>query len=109
MLERLLPPANKVWGKLIFSQACVIPSVLSSVHGKGAVAVRWLPSRHHRSYDWGGGGVCIQGEGGEGVCIQGEGAASRITNDSSYDIDAINTFSSYDIYVGVSHICFKSL
>ena len=101
MLERLLPPANKVWGKLIFSQACVIPSVLSSVHGKGAGRCVGFPA--------GITGHMTGGAGGEGVCIQGKGAASRITNDSSYDIDAINTFSSYDIYVGVSHVCFKSL
>ena len=47
----LLPPANKVWAKVIFSQVCVIPSV----HG---------------------GGVCLQG-----VSIKGDlhlwGSASR--------------------------------
>ena len=41
----LLPSANEVWGKVIFSQACVIPSVHG---GRGG----WLPSMH-----W---GVCFQ-------------------------------------------------
>ena len=36
--------ANEVWGKVIFSQACAIPSVQ---RGGGA----WLPSMHHRSHD----------------------------------------------------------
>ena len=53
-----VPPANEVWGKVIFSQACVIPSI----HKGGGVG--WLSSMHHRSHDW---GVCIQ----DGVCIQG--------------------------------------
>ena len=51
----LLPSANEVWGKVIFSQACVIPSVhrgggvgFPPCTGKGG----WLPSMH-----W---GVCFQ-------------------------------------------------
>ena len=45
----LLPSANEVWGKVIFSQACVIPSV----HRGGGLASQyalgrggWLPSIH---------------------------------------------------------------
>ena len=60
-----LPPANEVWGKIIFSQAFVI----LSTGMKG-----WLPRMHHRSHDqrvwiWGGvpqGEVCLQG-----ICLQG--------------------------------------
>ena len=33
--KRILPPANDVWGKVIFSQACVIPSVHK---GEGGLA-----------------------------------------------------------------------
>ena len=47
-IEFLLPPANKVWGKVMFSQMFVYP------RGGGG---SWLPSMHHRSIDW---GVCIQ-------------------------------------------------
>ena len=50
-----LPPANEFWGKLIFLQACVIPSV----QRRGGLHP--------------GEGVCIQES---GVCIQG-GSASR--------------------------------
>ena len=56
-----LPPANEVWGKVMFSQACVI----TSVHGGGS----WLSSIHHRSHDW---GVCIQvGSASRQVWFQG--------------------------------------
>ena len=50
----LLPPANEVWGKVMF----FIP-MCHSVHrwGRG-----WLPSMHNRSHDQ---GVCIRG-----VCLQ---------------------------------------
>ena len=34
-----LPPANKVWGKVIFSQACVKNSVHRGVPGPGGRAV----------------------------------------------------------------------
>ena len=44
-----LPSVNEVWGKLIFSHACVIPSVRG---GEGC----WLPSIHYRLHDQ---GVCI--------------------------------------------------
>ena len=37
-----LPPANEVWGKVIFSEACV----KNSVHGGGG----WYPSMHCRWY-----------------------------------------------------------
>ena len=49
----LLPPANEVWAKVIFSQACVIPSV-----HKGGVCILWesgvrktprcRPPKHYR-------------------------------------------------------------
>ena len=56
----MLPPANEVWGKVIFSQASVI---LSRRGGGSASGGRGSAS----------GGVCIRGEGSasEGVCIQG--------------------------------------
>ena len=38
-----LPPANKVWGKVVFSQVSVCPQ------GEGG----WLPSMQHRSHDRG--------------------------------------------------------
>ena len=45
----LLPPANEVWGKVIFSEAFV----KNSVHGEGAwypsMHCRWYPSMPHRS------------------------------------------------------------
>ena len=137
MLEWLLPPANEVWGKLIFWQACVIPSVLSSVHGQEGGAVVGFPAGITGHMTGGRGGLPP----GDGVYIQrGGGWADpplsehwrirstngryasywnaflfmnnlcdinvvRITNNnSSHDIDAINTFSSYDIYVGVSQM-----
>ena len=53
-----LPPANEVWGKVIFSQACVIPSV----H-------RWEVGFPACITDHMTGGVCIQ----RGICIQGVG------------------------------------
>ena len=43
--EFLLPPANEVWGKVMFSQVFVCPQ-----RGGG-----WLPSMHHKSHDQGGG------------------------------------------------------
>ena len=33
--KEFLPPANEVWGRVIFSQACVIPSVHK---GEGGLA-----------------------------------------------------------------------
>ena len=72
-----LPPANKVWGKVIFSQACVIPSVHRV---RGVVVGGW-------GFNWGerkhpGGSASRSGRdlhpGVGGVCIQGwEGSASR--------------------------------
>ena len=44
----LLPPANEVWGKVMFSQVFVC-----STGGGG-----WFPSMYHRSHDQGG-GVCM--------------------------------------------------
>ena len=47
---KLLPPANEVWGKVIFSQACV----KNYVHGGVCLSACWdtplgaaPPSRHH--------------------------------------------------------------
>ena len=70
----LLPPANEVWGKIMFLLLSVI--LFTRVGG-------WLPSMHHRSHDQ---GVCIQAGGSasreallgtgllpEGVCILGAG------------------------------------
>ena len=37
-----LPPANEVWGKVIFSQACVIPSA----HGEGVCIGGQTPHPH---------------------------------------------------------------
>ena len=81
LFTTLLPSANEVWGKLVFSQA----SVILSTGGGG-----WLPSMHHRSPDSGGlhpgeftssgfniQGVCIQGVCIQGVCIRGEVSASE--------------------------------
>ena len=64
-----LPPVNEVWGKVIFSQASVIPSVQGE-------AGRLASQHDHGSHSQGGsassrGGVCLQGE---GVCIQGRWA-----------------------------------
>ena len=51
----LLPPANEVWGKVMFLHL----SVSHSVHREGG----WIPNMHHRSHHQGrsapGGGVCI--------------------------------------------------
>ena len=60
-----LPPANEVWGKVIFSQA---PVILSMVGGGGGA---------------GGFQACItghvtRGSASRGVCIQGGGSASRV-------------------------------
>ena len=45
--RQLLPPENEVWGKVIFSEACV----KNSVHGEGSASVRaGIPppwTRHH--------------------------------------------------------------
>ena len=65
----LLPPANEVWGKVIFSQASVILS-----GGRGVVASQHASqiTSPGRSTSRGGlpRGVCIQ----EGVCLQGGSA-----------------------------------
>ena len=42
---RFLPPANEVWGKVIFLHLCVILFT-----GRGG----WLPSMYHGSHDQGG-------------------------------------------------------
>ena len=47
---RFLPPANEVWGKVMFLHLCAILFM-----GGG-----WLPSMHHRSHDQ---GVCLEGDG----------------------------------------------
>ena len=65
----LLPPANEVLGKVMFSQVCVIPSV----HWGGGE----LAFQHTSQFTWSG-GVCIQGVawGGLlpwGICIQAGG------------------------------------
>ena len=52
----LLPPANEVWGKVIFSQMCVIPSVHRTERGlypEGCLHLGVSASR----------GVCMQGHG----------------------------------------------
>ena len=54
----LFPPTNEVWGKVIFSQSCVIPSV----HGVGGGGLH--PSRGSASR-----GLCLPT--GVRVCIQG--------------------------------------
>ena len=64
----LLPPGNEVWGKVMFSQASVIPSAR-----KG-----WLPSIHHRSHDQGGlhpggGGMPPGGSASRGSASRGVG------------------------------------
>ena len=53
LCTHFLPPANKVWGKVIITNVftCVCLST-----GMGV----WLPSMHHRSHDQEGWGVCIQ-------------------------------------------------
>ena len=57
---RYLLPAIEVWGKVMSSQACIIPSV----HEKGG---GWLSSMHHRSHDQGsafrGVGSALEGGG----------------------------------------------
>ena len=64
-----LPPANEVWGKVMFLHLCVI-----------LFTGGWLPSMHHRSHDQGvrgldprgsvsGGAACR----GRVVCIWGDG------------------------------------
>ena len=61
----LSPPANEVWGKVIFSQACVIPSVQV---GGGRVWKRGVR----------GGGACVAGgHVCQGVCIAEVGVDSR--------------------------------
>ena len=49
--DRYLPPGNEVWGKVIFSQACVIPYVLVSQHAMGSGCV----SKHAPGGVWVGG------------------------------------------------------
>ena len=64
----LLPPANEVWGKVIFSEACVKNSVHSGacmagcvcvagggMHGRGACMVEglvWQRGMHGRGHAW---------------------------------------------------------
>ena len=57
----------QVWGKVIFSQVRVIPSV----HWAGGGRVGFLPSMHHRSHDQRG--VCIQEGLHPGGSASGEG------------------------------------
>ena len=67
-----LPPANEIWGKVIFSQASVI-----LFPGGG----EWLPSMHHRSHDQGvlhPGEVCIQ----EGLHPDGGRGVEQILSDT---------------------------
>ena len=54
--------ANEVWGKVIFSQARVIPSVHIGGGWVGERGGGCLPSMHHRSHDQGV--LCIRGVGG---------------------------------------------
>ena len=57
-MVHFLPSANEVWGKVIFSEACV----KNSVHGRG----------------WAGlGGVCSRGDAWSGGCLVQGGAWSR--------------------------------
>ena len=63
-LREFLPPANEVWGKVIFSEACV----KNSVHRGGAWSWGWVPGpwgvpgpgvqvqAHNQGGSWGGTG-----------------------------------------------------
>ena len=56
-----LPPANEVWGKVMFLHLCVI-----------LFTGGWLPSMHDRSHDQGVGGSASRGRSAsKGVCIGG--------------------------------------
>ena len=83
LFTTLLPPANEVGGKLVFSQGCVILST-----GGGG----WFPSIHHMSRRgyiqgiciWGGlnpgGDVCIRGGGGMSASGGGGGGRKKIVH-----------------------------
>ena len=48
----LLLPTNEVWGKVIFSEACVKNSVHSGGGGSGSVHAGILPSRTWQAHPW---------------------------------------------------------
>ena len=67
----LLQPANEVWGKVIISQACVIPSVHRKGWGVGFPACITGHMTGGSDFRWRG--ISLLGEGASswGVCIQG--------------------------------------
>ena len=71
-VNKLLPPANEVWGKVTFSQACVIPSVRGWGVGVGLPAC--ITGHMTREFASGGSasrGVCIWGDASGGMHLGG--------------------------------------
>ena len=69
--KRSLPPANEVWGKVIFSEACVKNSVHRGVPGWGVSAPGGVPGLGG-CLVWGGllpGGVSTLGGAWSGGCL----------------------------------------
>ena len=71
----LLPPANEVWGKVIFSEACVKNSVHSGACMAGGVCVAGgacMAGGHAWWRDMCGNGACMVGVmHGRGACMAG--------------------------------------
>ena len=76
---RFLPPANDVWGKVIFSQVCLIPSVhgggvcIQGVCIQGGLHLRGLHLGGSASRGSASGGSASGGSASSGVCIWGVG------------------------------------